>query len=49
MQVKPEDEAAARKVLDDFEADPETMESVDRAESISELGAPNLRGAAEIS
>ena len=48
VQVRPEDEAAARKILSDFEVDPESMESVDRAESISELGAPNLRGAAEI-
>ncbi len=46
VQVRPQDEAAARKVLDDFEADPETMESVTDAESIDELGAPNLRGAA---
>lgn len=56
LQVRPQDEAAARKVLDDFEADPETLQSVTDAESgaeagvksIDDLGAPNLRGAAVI-
>lgn len=48
VQVRPQDEAAARKILNDFETTPETMESVDRAESIDDWGAPNLRGAAEI-
>lgn len=47
VQVRPEDEAAARKVLDDFEADPVSFEDVSEAESVTELGAPNLRGAAE--
>ena len=36
VQVRPEDEAAARRVLDDFEAEPESLESVQRAETADE-------------
>lgn len=36
LQVRPQDEAAARQVLADFEADPETLESVTRAEAEGE-------------
>lgn len=43
IQVRPEDEAAARRVLADFEADPATFESVSEAEAESELG-PNGSG-----
>ncbi len=60
LQVRPQDEAAARRVLDDFEADPETLQDVTDAQSdaqsdaetdvksIDDLGAPNLRGAAVV-
>ncbi len=48
IQVSAEHEMAARKVLDDFEANPESVESVTRAESVEEWGAPNLRGAIDI-
>lgn len=48
VQVRPQDEAAARQVLADFEASPESMESVEHAESLEDLGAPNLRGAAGV-
>ena len=37
VQVRPQDEAAARKILADFEAQPETMDTVDRAEQSGEL------------
>ena len=44
VQVKPEDEAAARKVLADFEADPETLESVTSAETADALEAADADG-----
>lgn len=47
VQVRPQDEAAARKVLEDFEADPETMESVTRAEAAEEGGQSGTRGGFE--
>ncbi len=40
VQVRPQDEAAARQVLEDFEADPETLESVTQAERDDEFGTP---------
>ena len=40
VQVQPPAEAAARQVLADFEADPETLESVTRAETDDEFGSP---------
>ncbi len=40
VQVRPQDEAAARQVLADFEAAPETLESVTRAERDDEFGSP---------
>ncbi len=38
-QVRPQDEAAARRLLSDFEVQPETMESVTRAETSGETAA----------
>ncbi len=38
VQVRPEDEAQARQVLADFEAEPESLESVTRAEVADEAG-----------
>lgn len=49
VMVRPQDEAAARKVLDDFEADPVSMAEVSAAESETEFsgstetGQPGLR------
>ena len=37
LMVRPGDEAAARTILTDFEAQPETMESVSEAEKADEL------------
>lgn len=42
LQVRPDDEAAARQVLSDFEAEPVTFEDVSEAEAESEL--PGNRG-----
>ena len=39
VQVRPQDEAAARQVLADFKADPETLEAVTQAETDDEFGA----------
>ena len=39
LMVRPQDEAAARAILHDFEAQPETMESVSAAESADEVEA----------
>lgn len=36
VQVRPQDEAAARKVLDDFNVRPESLDVVDRAEQAGE-------------
>src|SRR5579875_890876 len=49
VQVRPQDEAAARQVLADFEADPETLEDVTRAERDDEFGvdAEGTRGGFE--
>ncbi len=44
LMVRPRDEAAARALLADFEADPETMESVSAAESAEEQGSASPRG-----
>ncbi len=44
VQVRPGDEAAARRVLADFEADPETLESVTQAERDDEFGGPSGTG-----
>lgn len=38
LQVRPEDEMAARKVLDDFTSQPEPLDAVDRAEQMGESG-----------
>ena len=43
--VRPEDEAAARQVLQDFEADPETLEDVTRAEKADEAETGDDLGA----
>ena len=37
LQVRPQDEAAARQLLADFEASPESLESVTRAEAEGEM------------
>src|SRR5579875_3171096 len=54
VQVRPQDEAEARRVLADFEASPETLESVTRAETADELdtdredvGGSGVRGGFE--
>lgn len=44
VQVRPQDEAAARGVLADFEASPETLESVTRAETAGEYGTDEVGG-----
>ena len=43
VQVRPEDERRARQVLADFEADPESLESVTRAEVAEEAGGGATR------
>ncbi len=43
VQVRPQDEAKARQVLENFEAAPETMESVTRAE-VEDAGEADGRG-----
>ena len=47
VQVRPEDEAAARQVLADFEAEPESLESVTRAEVADEAAGAGTRGGFE--
>jgi hypothetical protein len=44
LQVRPEDEASARQVLRDFEAQPVTFEDVSEAEAESELGGTASTG-----
>jgi hypothetical protein len=44
VQVRPEDEAPARQVLQDFEAQPVTFEDVSEAEAESELGGTGSNG-----
>lgn len=38
VQVRPQDEAAARRILDEYETDPETLEAVAEAEREDEFG-----------
>lgn len=48
IQVRPQDEIAARKILDDFTARPEPLDEVDRAEQIDEFEASPQRGDREV-